>query len=99
MKYSNDPSIQLNTMKEYISRSKDPLVIAQREKEIVEAREDARLAEEECHKSNAALSEAQAQQVNYYKTRPYSLHNHLLSQSFQLLVYLYHYPCFVLFLL
>ncbi len=63
MKYSNDPSIQLNTMKEYISRSKDLLVIAQREKEIVEAREDARLAEEECHKSNTALSEAQAQQV------------------------------------
>ncbi len=49
-------------MKDYISRAKDPLVVAQREKELVEAREDSRLAEEERHRAGVALSKALTQQ-------------------------------------
>ncbi len=45
-------------------------MIAQREKEIIEAREDARLAEEECHRANAALSEALTQKVIATKIDP-----------------------------
>ncbi len=45
-------------MKEFISRAKNPLMVAQREKELMEAREDVRLAEEEHHKADIALTNA-----------------------------------------
>ncbi len=45
-------------------------MIAQRGKELIEAREDACLAEEECHRANAALGEAQMQQVIATKADP-----------------------------